>query len=135
MEGSEVGTPSAKTYTEIFNEAFPYYLSIGMSYDLYWHGEPYLVKAYREAEEMRIDRMNYEKWLQGLYVYHGIGALQPIFNPFSKKHKAEEYIKEPIAITERARNQKALEEGNKTANFLKAWVDALKEKGIKNGRS
>ena len=89
MEGDKVGGPSTqKTYSEIFDETFPYYLSIGMSYDLYWHGEPFLVRAFREAEEMRVDRMNYEKWLQGLYVYHAIGALQPILNPFSKKHKA-----------------------------------------------
>ena len=132
MDG-QVGTPSTKTYTETFNEAFPFYLSIGMSYELYWYGEPNLVKAYREADEMRIDRMNYEKWLQGLYIYHSIGALQPILNPFSKKHKAEEYIKEPIAITERARNQKAIEEANKTATFLKAWADSLKDKVKENG--
>lgn len=134
MEGS-VGKPSTKSYTEIFNEAFPYYLSIGMSYELYWHGEPNLVKAYREADEMRVDRMNYEAWLQGLYVYQAVGALYPVFNPFSKQKKAEEYLKEPIVITERARNQKAMEEGNKMANFLKAWADALKDKGIKNGGS
>ena len=132
MDG-QVGEPSTKTYTEIFNETFPFYLSIGMSYELYWYGEPNLVKAYREADEMRIDRMNYEKWLQGLYIYHSIGALQPILNPFSKKHKAEEYIKEPIAITERARNQKAIEEANKTATFLKAWADSLKDKVKENG--
>ena len=82
---------------------------------------------------MRTDRMNYEKWLQGLYIYHAIGALQPILNPFSKKHKAEDYIKEPIAITERARNQKALDEANKTATFLKAWADSLKDKVKDNG--
>lgn len=134
MEGS-VGKPSTKSYTEIFNEAFPYYLSIGMSYELYWHGEPNLVKAYREADEMRVDRMNYEAWLQGLYVYQAVGALYPVFNPFSKQKKAEEYLKEPIVITERARNQKAMEEGDKMANFLKAWADALKDKGIKNGGS
>lgn len=134
MEGS-VGKPSTKSYTEIFNEAFPYYLSIGMSYELYWHGEPNLVKAYREADELRVDRMNYEAWLQGLYVYQAVGALYPVFNPFSKQKKAEEYLKEPIVITERARNQKAMEEGNKMANFLKAWADALKDKGIKNGGS
>ena len=134
MEGS-VGKPSTKSYTEIFNEAFPYYLSIGMSYELYWYGEPNLVKAYREAEELRVDRMNYEAWLQGLYVYQAVGALYPVFNPFSKQKKAEEYLKEPIVITERARNQKAMEEGDKMANFLKAWADALKEKGIKNGGS
>lgn len=134
MEGS-VGKPSTKSYTEIFNEAFPYYLSIGMSYELYWHGEPNLVKAFREADELRVDRMNYEAWLQGLYVYQAVGALYPVFNPFSKQKKAEEYLKEPIVITERARNQKAMEEGNKMANFLKAWADALKDKGIKNGGS
>ena len=134
MEGS-VGEPSTKSYTEIFNEAFPYYLSIGMSYELYWYGEPNLVKAYREAAEMQNDRMNYEAWLQGLYVYHAVGALYPLFNPFSKQKKAEEYLKEPIVITERARNQKAMEESNKMANFLKAWADALKDKGIKNGGS
>ena len=134
MEGS-VGKPSTKSYTEIFNEAFPYYLSIGMSYELYWYGEPNLVKAFREADEMRVDRMNYEAWLQGLYVYQAVGALYPVFNPFSKQKKAEEYLKEPIVITERARNQKAMEEGNKMANFLKAWADALKDKGIKNGGS
>lgn len=134
MEGS-VGEPSTKSYTETFNEAFPYYLSIGMSYELYWHGEPNLVKAFREADELRVDRMNYEAWLQGLYVYQAVGALYPVFNPFSKQKKAEEYLKEPIVITERARNQKAMEEGNKMANFLKAWADALKDKGIKNGGS
>ena len=134
MEGS-VGKPSTKSYTEVFNEAFPYYLSIGMSYELYWYGEPNLVKAFREADELRVDRMNYEAWLQGLYVYQAVGALYPVFNPFSKQKKAEEYLKEPIVITERARNQKAMEEGNKMANFLKAWADALKDKGIKNGGS
>ena len=134
MEGS-VGEPSTKSYTETFNEAFPYYLSIGMSYELYWYGEPNLVKAFREADELRVDRMNYEAWLQGLYVYQAVGALYPVFNPFSKQKKAEEYLKEPIVITERARNQKAMEEGNKMANFLKAWADALKDKGIKNGGS
>ena len=134
MEG-EVGNTSTKSYTDVFNDAFPYYLSIGMTYELFWYGEPNLVKAYREAEELRTDRMNYEKWLQGLYIYHGIGALQPILNPLSKKHKPEEYLKEPIAITERARNKKELEEGNKTAGFLLSWVNSLKEKGINNGRS
>ena len=131
----QVGGQSTETYTKIFEEAFPYYLSIGMTYDLYWYGEPNLVKAYRQAEEMRVDRMNYEKWLQGLYIYNSIGALVPVLNPFSKKTKPEEYLKEPIVITERARKQKEIEEGQKTANFLKAWVESIKEKGINNGGS
>lgn len=128
----EVGEPSTnKTYTEIFNEAFPYYLSIGMTYELYWHGEPWLVKAYQEAYERQIDRMNYEKWLQGRYVYQAIGALVPILNPLSKKKKAEEYLKEPLIITEKAKKRKEIEEGKKTANFLIAWAGAIKKKAEK----
>ena len=135
MEG-QVGTPhTEKTYTEIFNEALPYYLSIGMSYELYWYGEPSAVKAFREAEEMRVDRMNYEAWLQGLYIYHGIGALSPILNSMSKKKKADEYLKEPITITQRAKERKEREKGEQTANFLLAWAEAIKKKGIENGGS
>ena len=77
--------------------------------------------------------MNYEKWLQGRYIYHAIGALTPILNPFSKKKKAEEYLKEPLIITEKAKQRKEIEKGKKTANFLIAWAEAIKEKGIKNG--
>lgn len=132
MEG-QVGRPSTgKTYTEIFNEAFPYYLSIGMTYDLYWHGEPWLVKAYHDAYEKQLERMNYEKWLQGQYIYLAIGALTPILNPMSKKKKPEEYLKEPLIITEKARQRKEMEKGNKTANFLLAWAESVK-KGINNG--
>jgi uncharacterized protein YqcC (DUF446 family) len=134
VEG-QVGPPSTKTYTDYFNEALPYYLSIGMSYDLYWYGEPSAVKAFREAEEMRVDRMNYEAWLQGLYIYHGIGALSPILNSMSKKKKADEYMKEPLVITQRQRDQKEREKGEQTANFLKAWVESLKKKGVENGGS
>lgn len=134
MEG-QVGGPTTKrkSYTEIFNEAFPFYLSIGMTYELYWYGEPWLVRAYREAFELKTERMNYEKWLQGRYIYHGIGALVPILNPLSKKKKPEEYLKEPLIITEKARKRKEIEEGKKTANFLIAWATAVKDKGIKNG--
>lgn len=133
--GGEVGEPSTKTYTDTFKEVFPYYLSIGMSYDLFWNGEPWLVKAYREAEEMRVDRMNYESWLQGLYIYHGVGALSPILNSMSKKKKADEYMSEPLTITQRAKNEKERKKGQQTANFLIAWAESLKKKGVKNGGS
>lgn len=134
MEGSIVGASSTRrTYTEEFEKAFPYYLSIGMTYEQYWRGEPWLVKAYHEAQELKIERMNYEKWLQGLYIYHSIGALTPVLNPFSKKKKADDYLKEPLVVTERAKKRKEIEKGNKTANFLMAWAEAIKKKGVKNG--
>lgn len=104
-----------------------------MTYEQYWYGEPWLVKAYHEADELRKENVNYEKWLQGLYIYNGIGALSPILNPLSKKKKADEYPKEPLIVTERAKARKEREKGEKTANFLMAWAEAIKKKGVKNG--
>ena len=52
---------------EIFDEAFPYYLSIGMSYELYWDGRPELVIPYRKADVLRQKRDNNNAWLQGVY--------------------------------------------------------------------
>ena len=133
MEGSEVGTPSTKTYTEIFEEAFPYYLSIGMPYDLYWHGEPFLVKAYREAEELRVDRMNYEKWLQGLYVYQAVSRVAPLLVPFAKHPKAEPYLDKPIPLTEeeaKRESKQAVE--NKGIAYMKAkMIEINKKFGLK----
>ncbi len=56
----------------MFNTAFPYYLSLGCSYDEFWNKPSWVVVAYREAEIQRQERVNYESWLQGLYMYTGI---------------------------------------------------------------
>ena len=64
---------------------FPYYLSIGMTYELYWQGPAELVRAYREAEKMRNDTRNAEMWLQGMYIYEALCDAAPIFRDFVKK--------------------------------------------------
>lgn len=69
----------------MFNEVFPYYLSIGMTYNQFWRDDPKIVKFYRKAEKLRTDRINQELWLQGMYVYEAICDASPIFNPFAKK--------------------------------------------------
>ena len=73
------------SYSEIFYKQFPYYLSIGMNEEQYWDKDPLLVKYYREAEEIRKERINQELWLQGRYVYDAISNLSPILHAFAKK--------------------------------------------------
>ena len=51
----------------IFDEAFPYYLAIGMTYELYWDGKPELAALYRKADLLRQQRSNNDAWLQGVY--------------------------------------------------------------------
>ncbi len=78
---------------------FPYYLSLGMSYEEYWLREPTLVKAYREAEVWRKETDNYNSWLQGLYIYRAVSASMSHLS--SKKSEWIDYLEYPIAITKR----------------------------------
>ena len=69
---SEDSQTTDKTYTEVFEEVCPYYMSIGMTYDEFWYGEAERVKAYRDAHILRNKSRNQELWLQGQYFIHSI---------------------------------------------------------------
>lgn len=85
---------------------FPYYLSIGMTYEQYWNGDPSLAKAYREAEKIRKRRKNEELWWQGMYVYEAICDAAPIFRTFAKAGtKPEPYSKRPYPIDKEMADQ------------------------------
>ena len=117
---SEGGEQSVRspflTYTEQFNEVFPYYLSIGMTAEQFWDGDPYLAKYYRQADEIKVERKNQELWLQGLYVYEAICDVAPILQAMAKKGtKARPYPEQPYAITEKQRKREAEEREKKIA--------------------
>ena len=111
--------PPFSTYEEQFNEVFPYYLSIGMTYDQFWNGDPILAKQYRQADELRQERRNQELWLQGMYIYEALCDVAPVLRAFAGKGaKPAKYSEEPYAITpkqrkriEEEREKKLLEKG------------------------
>ena len=107
LDGSEqVGSLPFITYTERFNEQFPYYLSIGMTPEQYWDGDPELAKFYRKADEIRLERRNQELWLQGMYVYEAICDASPILHSYAKKGtKPHPYADKPYPLTEKRRKQ------------------------------
>jgi hypothetical protein len=112
------------TYTEQFYEVFPYYLSIGMTYEQFWDGDPNLVKYYRQAEEIRIERKNQELWLQGLYVYEAMCDVAPIMHAMAKKGtKAQPYPDQPYAITEKQRKREIEEKERKVADKGKRMME------------
>lgn len=94
------------TYTEQFYEHFPYYLSIGMTYEQYWNGDPMLVKYFRQADEMKYERKNQELWLQGMYVYYALGAVMPV----AKGHEQPKYPDKPFSLTDKQRKKDKLAE-------------------------
>lgn len=112
---------------EYLEELCAYALSLGMSAREYWHDDPMLINNYVRAEQIRQRKRNTELWLQGAYIYQAVGALSPIFNPFSKEHKAKPYMKHPVAITE---EELADEQKRKEERFIK-FMDSLAEVGKK----
>jgi hypothetical protein len=96
----------------MFYDQFPYYLSIGMTSEQYWDGDPSLPKYYRKADELSKKRRNQELWLQGMYIYEALCDVAPILHSFAKKGtKPLPYPDHPYAITERDReNEQKLRE-------------------------
>jgi hypothetical protein len=124
-EHQKVRSPLS-TYTEQFNEVFPYYLSIGMTYEQFWEEDPILCKYYREAEELRNEKKNQELWLQGMYIYEAIADLSPILHAFAKKGtKAQPYPDAPYPITKKQRERIRLEKEKQTFDKGMKFMEAL----------
>lgn len=114
------------TYTEQFYEVFPYYLSIGMTYEQFWNDDPMLAKYYRQAEEMRNDKRNQELWLQGMYIYEALCDVAPILHSMAKKGtKPQPYSERPYALTEKQRRREAEEKERLNALRAKRFMEAL----------
>ena len=102
-------------------EAFPQYLSMGMSYDEFWNYDPSLVKAYRKAWEMKVSQRNWEMWMQGGYIYDALLKVAPVMasGGMGGKGKVEpgKYPDRPYPLTEK--EVKAQEEARRRAALQK----------------
>ena len=114
------------TYTEKFYEAFPYYLSIGMTYEQYWNGDCTLPIYYRKAEEMRNEKRNQELWLQGMYIYEALCDVAPILQAFAKKGtKPTPYSSNPYPSSVKEQKRIEEEKERKIAEKGKRNMEAL----------
>ena len=101
----------------MFDEAFPYYLAMGMPAAEYWDGESWLVKGYRRAQEIRLEQENHRLWLQGMYFYEGISVA--LAKAFSKSAHNIQYSDKPydLGITKK-KQTKAQQNEEKTQNTV-----------------
>lgn len=123
-----------RSYTEVFEEVCPYYMSIGMSYEDFWYKDVRLVEHYRKAQEYRERHRNQELWLQGMYIYEALCDASPLFRLSMKKGvvKPEPYAKEPYPITameirEREEREAKQKEERLKAEFA-AFVESMKRR-------
>ena len=106
-ETSETETNQPRTNEELYATMFPYYLSLGCSYNEFWYESPWVAAAYLEAELYRREQVNHDLWLQGLYFSNAVNTA--LANAFwdHKGIKPDGYLKYPIAFTEREKAAEA----------------------------
>ena len=113
---------------------FPYYLAIGMRYELFWEAEPSLAAAYRKADGIRRRRKNEELWLNGIYTAEALAST--VGNMFSKRKYNYPAEPKPITMDEleerRNREQKAKMERIKAAFTARALAVNKKIGGAAN---
>ena len=111
---------------------FPYYMTLGMSYDEYWHGPAWLCAAYREAHDMRMKHDEWARHRQGAYIYHAILCAAPVIKPFVKDAKPGKYPDEPWPLTQQEADER--ERQREIAGYEKALarrraeIEARKQK-------
>lgn len=125
-------------YTDIFNDKFPYYLSIGMTEEQYWDRDSCLVKYYRQAEELRRERVNQELWLQGMYFYDALARVSPILHAFAKKGtKAQPYVEEAYPINKKkmedVKVKKEKAKSEKGVRYMQAYMVKNNQRFAKKG--
>ena len=132
-DGGGQSVPIFNSYTKLFYDQFPYYLSIGMTPEQYWDGDSLLAKYYRKAEELRRKRRNEELWLQGMYIYEALCDVSPVMNAFAKKGtKPRPYADHPYAITRgEMADEKAMKEKrerDKARRYMEAKMAAINKR-------
>ena len=134
LEGSERNSSLPFiTYTERFYEQFPYYLSIGMSPEQFWDGDPELAKYYRRADEMKLERQNQTLWLQGMYFYEAICDASPILQSFAKKGtKPHPYVEKPYPLNNKQRKRDVENKEKAVAEKGKKFMEAFMK--LNNGK-
>ena len=110
-------------------------MAIGMTYDEYWHGDPFMVRAFYKANKARKKMMNEQMWLNGIYTLRALEAT--VGNLMKKKtEKLNEYPEEPIAFEQEntAPVEKTKQQKEQEATFAKAYMMQMMQVGKEWGK-
>lgn len=114
--------------SDVFWEAYPYYIAMGMSEDEYWNGDAQVCVAYRKAQEQRLKMQDFYAWRQGAYIYHALVAVAPYFNSI-KPRKPDKYFESPFSVTVQEKPELNKETAmNNGLAFVKAWAENFNAK-------
>lgn len=118
--------PRPRKQAEIFEECCPYYLSIGMTHEEYWYGDPSLPRYFRKVNEIKTKRTDEEAWLNGLYFYDALCSAMSHLNSNKNSHK--DYTAKPFsAVTKVDEESKQIEAEAQAEVWMKSWASATQK--------
>ena len=98
-----------------------------MTEEQYWDRDCLLVKYYREAEDLRNEKLNQQAWLQGMYFYDAMSRVSPILHAYAKKGtKAQPYVEQAYPISKKsakaAKDKEEKAKSQKGVRYMQAYM-------------
>lgn len=84
------------SFSEYFDQAFPDYLAMGMTYEQYWYDDPKIALFYWRANRLKIKNRNQEMYMQGFYNFQAFSRALANLHFDGKHHEIVNYLDEPI---------------------------------------
>ncbi len=135
LVGGKKNAASPLSLADIFDEACPHYIAMGMTYDEYWRGDPWAVRAYRQAYKAKREAASFDAWLHGMYVRDAIASC------FTDKKNPYKYPEKPYELFEDIRKTDSERPKPKTAEereveksdmafnaYMTAWMSHINKK-------
>ena len=123
MTDDEETLPSEKrSFSDIFTELCPMYMAYGMTYEQYWYGDPWMVRAFAQAFLLKRKIRNEDAWIQGAYIANAFSTV--LSNAFGKK-KAN-YLEKPLDLFPKTEGEKQMEIREQRRKLV-AWLSKMKK--------
>ena len=117
------------TLTAIFTEVCPIYMVYGMTYDQYWYGDPWMVRAYAQAFLLKRKLENENAWILGSYMANAFSTV--LGNAFGKKKV--NYLEKPLDLFPKTESEKQAEIREKRRKLV-AWLNKMKQSADKKDK-
>jgi hypothetical protein len=125
-QGVEAKAFAPFSYQKLFEDVCPFYMSIGMTYDEFWHGKPEQAKYCRRAYELKKKQLNEQMWLQGMYFFEAICDVAPVLVSMPKKDaKIQPYSTEPYAMTAKEQEERERREAERKQKIMLERFNAM----------
>lgn len=90
-----------------------------MTYEQFWEQDCLLVIPYRKAYQIQHDQINYEAWLNGLYIWKALQSAPIFVNGFMPKGaRVDPYFEKPLDFKTDKKRNKAKENEQKMQNAV-----------------